>query len=149
MEQVLERRPWLLPVVLALLTLLFLRPLIIPPGPDHALNGGDFQSFFYPIQSYIRQTVQSGELPLWNPHQFIGYPLVADPQAGLFYPATWLIWLVGVVRGMNLSLAFHVWLGAWGMAMLARHFHATYIGSLLAGVIYAMSEWMAARLYAG
>ncbi|HLY28326.1 MAG TPA: hypothetical protein VKQ72_18405, partial [Aggregatilineales bacterium] len=149
MEQVFERRPWLLPVCLALLTLLFLRPLIIPPGPNEALNGGDFVSFFYPMQTFIRQSVLSGVLPLWNPHQFIGYPIAGDPQAGLFYPATWLMWLVGVVRGMNLALALHVWLGAWGMAALARRFRATYMASLLAGVIYGMSEWMAARLYAG
>src|SRR5258708_36452545 len=98
---------------------------------------------------YIRQAFQSGALLLWNQHQFIGYPIIADPQAALFYPATWLMWLIGVVRGMNLALAFHIWLGAWGMAIFTRRFQASYAGSLLAGMIYATSEWMASRLYAG
>ena len=31
MEQAFERRPWLLPLSLAILTLIFLRPVIIPP----------------------------------------------------------------------------------------------------------------------
>src|SRR5260221_13568862 len=111
MQPIFERRPWLLPVSLALLTILFLHPLIFPSGPNDTLDGADFVSFFYPMHIYIRQAFQSGALPLWNPHQFIGYPIIADPQAALFYPATWLIWLIGVVSGMNLALAFHIWLG--------------------------------------
>jgi hypothetical protein len=50
---------------------------------------------------------------------------------------------------MNLVLVFHTWLAAWGTARLARNFGASYVGSLLAGVIYAMSGWSAAHYYAG
>lgn len=149
MEQLFERRPWLLPVTLAILTILFLKVVILPPGPDQALDAKDLQSMFYPLHQYILQTLQSGELPLWNPHQFIGHPIIGNPHAALFYPATWFMWLIGVVRGMNLSMVFHAWLGAWGMASLARRFRASYVGSLLAGVIYAMSQWSAAHFYAG
>src|SRR5512142_1782075 len=149
MEQVFERRPWLLPLTLALLTILFLRPALIPPGPGQALDGKDLPAMFYPLQEYIQQTLRSGELPLWNPHQFIGHPIVGNPHAALFYPATWFMWLVGVVRGMNWSLVFHTWLAAWGMARLARSFGSSYTGSLLAGIIYAMSGWAGAHYYAG
>src|SRR5450432_56940 len=149
MERAFERRPWLFPVALALLTIVFMRSVIVPQGPNYGLDGADFQADFYPLHEYILQTIQNGELPLWNPHQFIGHPIAGDSQAALFYPATWLLWVVGVVRGIGLSLAFHIWLAAWGMGALLRRFNASYIGSLLAGVIYAMSGWAAARLYAG
>jgi hypothetical protein len=135
--------------VLALLTIVFLRHVITPPGVDQALNGADFPGMFYPLHEHIRQLVLAGELPFWNPRQFIGHPNIGNPHSALFYPATWFMWLVGLPRGMNLVLVFHTWLAAWGMAQLARNFGASYVGSLLAGVIYAMSGWSAAHYYAG
>lgn len=149
MEQAFERRPWLLPLILAVLTIVLLRPVVLPLNAGDALDGADFRGEFYPLYGYIQQTVQSGQLPLWNPHIFIGHPVAGDPQAGLFYPATWLIILIGAQRGIGLMMAKHTWLAAWGMARLARNFGSTYVGALLAGVIYAMSGWMAARYYAG
>src|SRR5664279_4398468 len=149
MEQTFERRPWLLPVVLALLTLLFLRPVILPASTNQGLDGEDFQTLWYPLQQVISQSIHAGQPPLWNPHEFIGHPIGDNPQSALFYPATWFMWLVGVVRGLNLSIAFHVWFGAWGMAVLMRRFRARYVASLLAGVIYTMSGLAASRIYAG
>ncbi|MEP7290032.1 MAG: hypothetical protein ABI947_30155, partial [Chloroflexota bacterium] len=101
MEKAFERRPWLVPVVLALLTIIFLKQVIFPL-PGYALDGADLRTMFYPLHGYIRQTLLSGELPLWNPHIYIGHPIVGNPHAALFYPATWFMWLVGVERGMNL-----------------------------------------------
>src|SRR5215468_10006168 len=149
MEQALARRPWLLPLILGILTVIFLRPVVLPFEPGQVLLGNDFQAMFYPLHQYILQTIQAGELPLWNPHQFIGHPIIGNPHAALFYPATWLMWLVGVQRGMGLSMALHAFLGAWGMAVFVRTFKASYVGALLAGVIYGMSGWTGARFYVG
>jgi hypothetical protein len=121
----------------------------LPPEAGQALDGQDFRSMFYPLHQHIRQTLQSGELPLWNPHQFIGHPIIGNPHAALFYPATWFMWLVGVERGMNLALAFHTFLAAWGMARLTQSFGSGRTGALLAGVVYAMSGWAAVRYYIG
>ena len=149
MEQAFTRRPWLLPALLALLTIIFFGPVIFPPQPGQVLSGNDFNGLFYPLHNYIRQIVLSGELPLWNPRQFLGHPIIGNPHSALFYPATWFMWAVGVERGMDLSMVFHAWLGAWGMAMLARSFKSSYVGALLAGIIYGMSGWTAARFYVG
>jgi hypothetical protein len=149
METVLEKRPWLVPAVLAALVVILLRPVILPPEAGQVLDGNDYVSMFYPLQQYIRQTLQNGDLPLWNPHQFIGVPLIGNPHAALFYPGTWLVWLIGVQRGIGLLMVIHVWIGAWGMSRLVRGFGATHTGSLLAGVVFAMSGWVGARFYIG
>ncbi len=148
MEKAFERRPYLVPLVLALLTILFLRPAILPPSGE-VLAANDFRAMFYPITTMLHDMVHVGELPLWNPYTFIGHPLIGNPHAALFYPATWVIWLVGADRGLGLVLAFHVWLAAWGMSRLARSFGSTYTAGLLAGVVFGMSEWMGTRFYAG
>ncbi len=148
MEKAFERRPYLVPVVLALLTILFIRPAVLPPSGE-VLSANDFRAMFYPMTTMLHDMVRAGELPLWNPYTYIGHPLVGNPHAALVYPATWLIWLVGADRGLGLVLAFHVWLAAWGMAQLARGFGSTHTAALLAGVIFGMSEWMGTRFYAG
>lgn len=149
MENAFERRPWLLPAVLALLTLVLLRPALIPLQPGDRLNGKDLVDMFYPLNQATGQMIRAGTLPLWNPHQFIGHPFVGNPHAALLYPGTWFVWLVETQRGMALMLVLHTWLGAWGMARVARSFGSSYSGALLAGVIYAMSGWAGARYYAG
>ena len=67
MEHAFERRPWLLPLILAVLTVILLRPVVLPLHPGDALDGADFRGEFYPLYGYIQQTVQAGQLPLWNP----------------------------------------------------------------------------------
>ncbi len=148
MEKAFERRPYLVPLVLALLTLIFLRPAILSPA-GQVLSANDFRAMFYPLTTMLHDMVHAGELPLWNPYTFIGHPLIGNPHAALFYPATWLIWLIGADRGLGLALAFHIWLAAWGMSRLSRSFGSTYSAGLLAGVVFGMSEWMGTRFYAG
>src|SRR5260221_14290709 len=91
MEQAFERRPWLLPLILAVLTIVLLRPVVLPLNAGDALDGTDFRSEFYPLYGYIQQTVQAGGLPLWDPHNFFWHPGAGGPQDGPFYPSTWVI----------------------------------------------------------
>lgn len=149
MEAMLNKRPWLIPVALAILTIILLRPVIWPPEAGQVLDGQDFKQMFYPLQTFNQQMLQAGELPLWNPYMFLGVPHIGNPHASLFYPGTWLVWLIGVQRGIGLVMVLHTWLGAWGMAAFMRRIGSSAVGALLAGVIFAMSGWIAARYYAG
>ena len=149
MENVFERRPWLVPVALAVLTVVLFKGVLFPLEAGQVLDGKDLPAMFYPLQEYIRQSLQAGDLPLWNPRQFIGYPIIGNPHAALFYPASWFVWLIGVQRGIGLMLVFHSWLGAWGMERFARGFGASRTGSLLAGVVFAMSGRAGGHYYAG
>ncbi|MBL8119588.1 MAG: hypothetical protein JNJ78_18810, partial [Anaerolineae bacterium] len=98
MESVLERRPYLVPVVLGLLTVLLLKAAVLPSS-GQVLDGKDLGAFVYPLYTMTGNLVRAGELPLWNPYSFLGAPLIGNPQAALFYPATWLVWLVRAERG--------------------------------------------------
>ncbi|MEO0561991.1 MAG: YfhO family protein [Chloroflexota bacterium] len=154
MENQFARRPWLLPVVLAALVVLLLRPAVLPTDPSAALSGHDFTGNFYPLYGYTTEQVLDGELPLWNPRQFAGFPVAGNPQASLFYPATWGIWGlaalgISVPRAMGVMVIVHVALAAWGFATLGRRLGLSYTGALAAAIIYATSGWAGARLYAG
>lgn len=149
MEQQLERHPWLTPLILGVLCVVVFGPQVIGLPPDRAFGDGDIPGWFIPSVSYITGSVRAGSLPLWNPHQFAGYPTVANPQLGIFYPATWLALLLPVNLTLALSMVAHLWFTGVGMAVLARSFGATRSGALLAGVVFAFSEFMSARIWAG
>jgi hypothetical protein len=43
------------------------------------LGGYDAFVYFYPLRSYIAETLGQGRLPLWNPYLFAGTPYLANP----------------------------------------------------------------------
>jgi hypothetical protein len=141
-----RRETRFLPLALAGLILLLLHPLLLS---GEVLRGRDLAAFVYPLYSRTTDLIRAGELPLWNIHQFAGYPLAGNAQAALFYPGTWLVWLLGVDRGIGVVLALHLWWAGWGMAVLTRRYGATRFAALLAGLVYATTEFIGARLYAG
>ena len=75
---------------------------------------------FYPWRLLLHRFALFGELPLWNPHQFCGYPFVGNGQSALFYPPNWLYFAVHPDVGMGLSAALHFFLGALFVYLLLR-----------------------------
>jgi hypothetical protein len=155
MENALERRPWLVPLLLAMLCVIFFRHVLLPePGygglvSDYYERGDDLRDFFYPALTFVTGAIQNGQLPLWNPYIYGGTPVAANPEFGLFYPPNALMLAVGVVRGVALLLVLHVWWGAWGMAKLAQSMGASALGGMLAGIIFGFSSQFMVRIWAG
>ncbi len=63
------------------------------------------------VQEFIRKSFQQGILPLWNPHQGAGYPLVGMMQVGIFWPLNYFLYLLP-----NFI--------AWDLLLLSRFFFA-------------------------
>ena len=84
----LGRRDWALLAVVPLIVLAFLWRLCLA---GQILYGPDAFAYFYPLYEYASERVLSGELPLWNPHLFLGAPFLANPQAGVLYPVHWVL----------------------------------------------------------
>jgi len=54
----------------------------------------DSALWFFPARWFVRRSLLAGEFPSWNPFQGLGFPLLADPQYGVFYALHWLFLLV-------------------------------------------------------
>lgn len=50
---------------------------------------GDALYYNYPLRTIAWKMLRAGELPLWTPHLFSGYPLLSMAQVALAYPLTW------------------------------------------------------------
>jgi hypothetical protein len=53
------------------------------------LIAGDAYYQTYPLRTVAWGMIRHGQLPLWTPYMFSGYPLLSLAQLGLGYPLTW------------------------------------------------------------
>jgi hypothetical protein len=104
----------------------------------------DSMAQFYPWRLLLQRGLRSGELPLWDPYQYCGYPFVGTGQSALFYPPNWLLLWIPVKYFLGLSLALHWFLAGLLTFLLARALGLRPGAALLAGAIYQGSGFMIA-----
>lgn len=52
----------------------------------HAYENSGLYQFIYPAFQWSYARLAGGELPLWNPHQLCGTPVLGHPHIGIFQP---------------------------------------------------------------
>lgn len=73
-----------------------------------------------PNAEFLRRSLANGEIPLWSPLLFAGYPFAANPLSGLHYPPGWLALLFPLPLGFNLVTALHLFLAGLGMFLFLK-----------------------------
>lgn len=124
--------------------LVFLIPpmlMILPSlGKLHFAAGTEFNDIeisHYPNMLLIQQTmITHNEIPLWNPYILGGYPFDADPLSGLWYPPNWLILLLPILTGINLSLMIHIFLAGTGMYYLMQRLGVGKETAIVIGLLF-------------
>jgi len=76
------------------------------PASGFAVYDPVFQ--FVPWLQFARGELLAGRLPLWNPHQDGGVPLLGNMISALMSPLSWPALLLGIFPGWNLSLLARV-----------------------------------------
>mgnify|MGYP001401398256 CR=1 FL=1 len=96
----------------------------------------------FPSFVFASRRLQAGDIPLWNPHQFSGFPYLADSVSQLLYPPLWLLLLVGPSHVMVFILLHYV------LAALAFYGAAPNLGinsreaRLGASVVFMLSGFL-------
>ncbi|MCA9064264.1 MAG: YfhO family protein, partial [Planctomycetaceae bacterium] len=110
------------------------------------LIGGDTYPYFFPQKQMLSDAFAHGEIPLWHDRTGLGYPLLAESQAGVFYPTNQILYrLFDVNRAYSLSLVLHYWLAFVATWRFARSQMISPLSALLAAVIFVYG-WFPARL---
>ncbi|MBI4892592.1 MAG: YfhO family protein [Acidobacteria bacterium] len=108
----------------------------------------DFRGHHLPLAAAYADALSEGELPLWDPYTYCGRPLLANPQAAVFYPGNALVALAGrkhLLRNMEWLMVSHVVLAAWLAYELARRMQLREPSAVLAGLILALGGWAASQ----
>lgn len=108
----------------------------------------DTSVFYYPLMAWASQRLHQGELPLWTPQVFGGYPIFADGEVGLAYPPALLAMVMLSADAALIGLRLvHLWIAALGMFALARAWRLPYSSGVLAGLVFALGSFLAAQIH--
>lgn len=107
---------------------------------------------FNPWRLYAWEVLRGGELPLWNPLNGMGAPLMANYQLALWYPPSWPLYLFAALGGgpalawgSTLLLALHLMWAGFGMVVLLRALGAGKLGQTTAGLAFGLCGYLVAR----
>ncbi len=105
---------------------------------DRGFAFRDAAHFYYPLFDWVQRQWASGRIPLWNPQENCGMPVLADGTSSVFYPGKLLFALpLGYAWNFKLYTMAHVLLAAGASWMLARRWNASPSAAGLAAVAYA------------
>lgn len=120
-------------------TLLFFYDLY---GERYLLTERDLAPYFIPPRFFWVESLKQGDLPLWNPYQFSGYPFAANPQHGLFYPPNILFLLLPFDIAFNTVIILHFFFGGLFTYLYLKDLKVSSTGSLLSGLIFLLSGYL-------
>ena len=114
---------------------------------NRVLAGLDVFAYFYPYRDFASVALRAGQLPLWNPHLFMGTPLLANSQAAVLYPLHWpLIWL-STPKQVAWSIVLHVWLAGAGTYLFGRlALRLRPVAAFVGAAIFALGGFLGAQV---
>ena len=134
---------WGAPAFLVLAVLIFYWT---PLTSTNASIQWDAVDVHYSSQKYFADSLAEGELPHWTPYIFSGFPFLADPQVGAWYPLNWPFFLSGITpRAIQFEIFLHALLACFGAWLLARRMLQDESASLVAALGYGLSGFFAAH----
>lgn len=111
---------------------------------NHTLSDLLFQ--VYPWQRYITRSLQSGQVPLWNPYSYTGVPFVANAQSAVFYPLHWPAFVFPTMRVFTLAILLKILLAGLFMTVFLRGIGCSTTPCVVGAVSFALCGFMTSWL---
>ncbi len=138
------RRTTLWALALIVLATLLLHREVLFGGSIYHMD--DAADGYYPCHVAIERAYREGHLPAWERGAALGWPLVADPYYGPFYPLGALFAVFGAARGLGVQIALHTVLCGAGMLLLLRRRGVPPWSAAFGAVSLALSSFMVCRI---
>ncbi|MGB0758808.1 MAG: hypothetical protein ACPGPS_04715, partial [Rubripirellula sp.] len=117
------------------LILAFFAPSLV--GVD-SLAFRDVAFFYTPLYDYVAERCSEWWLPLWNPLDQTGIPLVGETTTAVLYPLRYLIFSLPVSpeSAMAWYVALHLIIASMAARLLARWTSCRPLGVAIASLLY-------------
>jgi hypothetical protein len=102
----------------------------------------DTAKLFQPMRHLINESLRSFHLPLWNPHEALGVPLLAQMMHGVLHPVSIFTAFFLPNYGLDINILMHTALAASGCTLLARVLGLSPMASAVAGLTYGLSGYL-------
>lgn len=96
----------------------------------------------YPWKTFSIASFKNSQLPLWNPYNFSGAPLLANIQSAVFYPLNFLYFLLPQLWAWSTLIFLEPLLAAFFTFLYSRKIGLSQIASAFAGISFAFSSFM-------
>jgi len=100
----------------------------------------------YQWKSFLRQSLDSREIPLWNPHQFSGIPFMAAGQQSTFYPLSLVYYVMPLPAAYGWFTVLNLWLAGVMMYLFIRGSGLARFGAAVAAVTYQLCGFFVASV---
>ncbi len=94
---------------------------------------------FVPWLELARSELSAGRIPLWNPHQSGGVPLLGNAQSALGSPMVWPVLAAGVAAGWNVSLLLRLLVAFASAWLWLRDLGRSKLSAALGGIAFGLS----------
>jgi len=130
-------------LILALAAAVPIHRVLLASDTSMALWNLDLLTYFYPLASFLHDELQQGRLPLWNPYQFAGQPLLAFHTTGLLYPPNLvLLSLLDPGPALVLHFALHLLVAGVFTSLYAARLGLSPSACTAAAVAFMLSAAM-------
>jgi hypothetical protein len=143
-------KPVVIIVILAALTAVFFWPVLA--HPSHLMTSGesDLVNLFAARTHYqVTNTLESGELTLWDPYADCGAPVVGNIQNSTFYPLSILFYVMPTDSAFGFIFLGNTLLAGFFAYLFVRSFGLSRGAGLAGAVMYMFSGIWTFRIFAG
>jgi hypothetical protein len=112
----------------------------------------DLWGYHYPLMDYAFQSLKHFSFPAWDPSIYCGQPFAANIQAALFYPPSWILYVLSAghghlsYRALEAFVFAHVWLGFLLSFCWLRDKRLSDLACILGAGIFAFSGYAMLQL---
>lgn len=112
--------------------------------PDVVVGTGaffyrDYALFTAPVAQFVRESFLRGEIPLWNPLNHCGVPLLAQWNTAVLYPPSAVCALLPQPWALGFFQLGHLVLAAAAMAALMQRWTHNRFAAAVAGLAFALN----------
>jgi hypothetical protein len=112
--------------------------------PNKPIGGNDQVRMFYPYRTFSTESLVRGELPLWNPYNFSGSPILANFQSAVLYPLNLIYLILPQITAWSLLVIVQPILGTIFMYMFLKIFIPRKSAALLGAFSFGFSGFILA-----
>jgi uncharacterized membrane protein YfhO len=96
----------------------------------------------YPWRTFAIQEIKAGRLPMWNPYNFTGSPLLANNQSQIFYPLTILYFILPQTIAWTILIMLQPFLATLFTFLYLKQLKLNSCASLFGAVTFGFCLFM-------
>jgi hypothetical protein len=136
-------------IMIILLVVVYLPQMMKPGGITFGIIQDITNIYgYYPWELFMTRQLRAGYFPLWNPHNALGEPFLANMLTSTFYPLTW----IKVIADMNLTvldliLVLRLFLAGIFMFWFLNDIKLNFWGSAFGAASFATTGYFTRHVY--